>query len=132
MTKTCMTADIEAGLGELLEAEGVSASAPPVPANLGDNLPHVHVTRTGGNRAIMVQDMHMVTLDVYADTEAAAMARADGLTAWAVMLAGQTIGGAYCHDARLNSIPYNNPDPRHPNIARASFGVQLRTRVLHA
>ncbi len=129
MTKTCRTIDIEAGLQTLLALEGWSASAPPIPATLGESLPHVAITRTGGSRTLMVQDAHSVALDVYAATEAGAMEAADELTAWAVSLTA--VGGVPVHRVELTALPYDNPDPRHPNIARATFTVRILTRTAH-
>jgi len=125
------TIDIEAGLQALLVADKWTACAPPLPPTLGSSLPLVAVYRTGGTRALFVQDEHAVTFDVYAADDAAAMESADALTAWASALEGRDIGGEPCHLVEIGALPYNNPDPRHPTLARASFSARIRTRVSH-
>ena len=125
------TIDIEAGLQALLVADKWTACAPPLPPTLGASLPLVAIYRTGGTRSLFVQDEHAVTFDVYAADEAAAMSSACTLTAWATALEGQSIGDEPCHRVEIGALPYNNPDPRHPTLARASFSARIRTRTSH-
>lgn len=131
MSTTRRTIDIEGGLQARLEADGWASCAPPLPSTLGSTLPFVCVTRTGGTRSAFVQDDHAVTFDVYADTESAAMESACDLTAWAADLVGSDIGGEPCHLVSIGALPYSNPDPRHPTLARASFPARIRTRTSH-
>lgn len=123
----CKTIDIEDALQAALNADGVKAAAPPVPANLG---PSVYVHRTGGYGTQYVQDLHTVDFDCYADTEAEAMAQACDLTAWVRALEGRELT-APVYIAQITTLPYNNPDPNHPSLARATFSTQITTRVTH-
>lgn len=123
------TVDIEAALQGALSEEGLSASAPPVPASLGLALPHVHVTRTGGYESSFVQDMHLVDFDVYAADEQAAMAAANALTAWVRGLAGKDLGGVPVYTAAIATLPYGNADPDHQTLCRATFKAQILTRT---
>ena len=125
------TIDIEGALVAALKERGTSASAPPVPSRLGSTLPHVHVTRTGGDEVSIVQDRHRVDVDVYAATSAAAMSAVCELTGWLRSLVGSTLGGVPVYDARVDTLPYDNPDPLHPTIPRATFKASLVTRVQH-
>ena len=77
-----VSVDIETALYDLLTADGYSASAHMIPATLGQNLPHVHVVRTGGFTSDRVLDFNSVDFDVYADDQADAMEAALELTGW--------------------------------------------------
>lgn len=120
--------DIETALYELLAADGYSASAHAIPETLGQTFPHIHVTRTGGYTYDMVLEQHSVDFDVYAADQADAMEAASGLCGWVRELKGAEVCTP-CYDAEVNTLPYNNPDPRHPTIARATFKAQLLTRI---
>lgn len=119
------TRDIETELYNLLEKEGRSVSAHAVPATLGASLPHTHVVRTGGYEQDMVIEASYIDFDVYAKTGAEAMTAAAELCGWVRSLAGE-----YCYTSEVTTLPYNNPDPRHPDIARATFKVQMLTRII--
>ncbi|MBR2838985.1 MAG: hypothetical protein IKE55_09395 [Kiritimatiellae bacterium] len=123
------TIDIEAALVEALGAAGVGASAPPVPATLGAALPWAHVTRTGGSEAAYVQDVHRVDIDVYGSTEAAAAQAAGRLCGLVRSLAGSALGGVPCYSASIETLPYSNPDPRHPTLPRVTLKAQITTRT---
>ena len=120
--------DIETALYELLISEGLSASAHALPTTLGGTLPHVHVMRTGGYTSDLVVETNNVDFDVYAADQADAMTAASNLCALARSLAGTNIG-APCYQSEIVTLPYNNPDPRHPTIGRATFKAQIVTRV---
>lgn len=122
------TIDIETALYNGLTAAGYSASAHAIPATLGDTLPHIHITRTGGSNSSMVIDTHQVDFDVYAADQADAMTAACGLCDWIRGLAGGVVGTA-CYSAEIMTLPYGNPDPRHPNIGRATIKAQILTRT---
>lgn len=131
MSNILRTIDIEDALQQALNAEGIAACAPPVPADLGSTLPFVVLTRTGGSEQSLVQDWHYVSVDVYAATVASAMTAASFLTAWFRALPGSTIGGVPCYKCDINAYPYNNTDQDNPKLARATFGVHVLTRVAH-
>lgn len=117
-----ITKDIETALYEALSDDGYSASAHAVPSTLGRSLPHVHVVRTGGYTYNLVIESHNVDFDVYAADEAEAMEMACDLCGWV-----REFGD--CYRAEITTLPYGNPDPRHPSIARATFKAQITTRV---
>lgn len=120
--------DIETALYDLLTAAGYSASAHSIPATLGQVLPHVHVVRTGGYTTDRVMDVNSVDFDVYADTQADAMEEAAALTGWIRDLEGETVGTP-CYSSEITTLPYPNPDPRHPNIGRATIKAQITIRT---
>ena len=121
--------DIETALYDLLTADGYSASAHAIPATLGQTLPHVHVVRTGGYTSDRVMDFNSVDIDVYAELQSDAMEAAAVLTGWVRDLEGGTIGGSPCYSAEISTLPYHNPDPRHPNLGRATFKAQITIRT---
>ena len=123
----CTTLDIEDALQAALNAQGIKAAAPPVPAKLG---PSVYVHRTGGYSTQYVQDLHTVDFDCYEPTEAEAMAKADALTRWIRELEGRDIGTPV-YISKVTTLPYNNPDPNHSSLARATVSAQITTRVKH-
>ena len=113
--------DIETALYDLLTAAGYSASA--------HTIPHVHVVRTGGFTNDRVMDFNSADFDVYAATQADAMETAAALTGWVRDLEGGTVGGSPCYGAEVTTLPYHNPDPRHPNIGRATLKAQITIRT---
>ena len=121
--------DIETALYTKLTADKYSASAHALPASLGSTLPHVHVTRTGGSTSDLVVETNQIDFDVYAGTSADAMAYAVDLCDWVRSLEGSTLTTP-CYSSEVMTLPYSNPDPRHPNLGRATFKAQilLRTR----
>lgn len=121
--------DIETALYNLLTADHIRASAHAVTATLGDTLPHVHLTRTGGITSSMVIEYNQVDFDVYAADAADAMSEASYLCGWVRDLAGQNVG-SICYASEIITLPYNNPDPLHPTIARATFKAQILTRTI--
>ena len=123
----CTTIDIEDALQAALNADGIKAAAPPVPANLK---PSVYVYRTGGYGTQYVQDLHTVDFDCYAETEAEAMAQACQLTGWVRALEGRELETPV-YISQITTLPYNNPDPSHSSLARATFSAQITTRVMH-
>lgn len=118
------TKDIETALYEQLTESDYSASAHAVPASLGDSLPHIHVVRTGGYESDMVIETNYIDFDVYADDQASAMEEASAMCGWV-----RDLKGGFCYRAEITTLPYRNPDPRHPNIARATFKAQILTRT---
>lgn len=120
--------DIQTALQARLETDGFSASAHALPPNLGNTLPHIHVERTGGFTMDMVMENNMVDFDVYAQDPADAMTVASDLCAWARNLS-ESVVGSFCYASEVTTLPYHNPDPRHPNIGRVTFKTQISTRT---
>lgn len=117
--------DIETALYERLSISGYSASAHAVPPDLGNTFPHVHVIRTGGYEKDLVIEINRVDFDVYAADPADAMEAACVLCGWIRELTGD-----FCYNSEIYTLPYSNPDPRHPNIARATVKAQIVTRTV--
>ena len=122
-----VSVDIETALYELLGKKGYSASAHAIPASLGEDLPHIHVTRTGGFTTDRVLENNSVDFDVYALTEADAMETASELCGWIRDLEGETVETT-CYASEVTSLPYHNPDPRHPNLPRTTIKAQILVR----
>ena len=123
-----VSVDIETALYDQLTADGYSASAHTIPATLGQTFPHVHVVRTGGYNTDRVIDVNNVDVDVYAGTQADAMEAATALTGWIRDLGGSALVTP-CYFAEVLTLPYHNPDPRHPNIGRATIKAQITIRT---
>ena len=117
--------DIETELFYMLTEADYSASAHLVPASLGSDLPHVHVVRTGGYESDLVIEASNIDFDVYAENAPEAMRAAGDLCGWVRDLAGD-----YCYRSDIITLPYHNPDPRHPDIARTTFKAQILTRTV--
>jgi len=117
--------DIETELYNMLTEDGRSSSAHSIPASLGDSLPHVHVVRTAGYEADLVIEFNNIDFDIYAEDDAEAMTSAAELCGWV-----RDLEGDYCYRATITTLPYSNPDPRHPDIARATFKAQILTRTV--
>lgn len=123
-----VSVDIETALYDLLTAGGYSASAHMIPATLGASFPHVHVVRTGGYTADRVLEFNSIDFDVYAGTQIDAMEAASRLCGWIRELEGKTLETP-CYSAEVTTLPYHNPDPRHPNIGRATVKAQITIRT---
>ena len=123
-----VSVDIETALYNLLAADNYSASAHSIPASLGSTLPHVHVTRTSGLTTDRVVDINSVDFDVYDVTQADAMESASALCGWIRDLEGKDVETP-CYSSEITTLPYRNPDPRHPNIGRATLKAQITIRT---
>ena len=125
--ENCYSIDIEAALVTALAADDYSASAPPVTADLsaGD----IVVYRVGGDRRSYVIDAHSVSIDCYADTDAAAVSLANEITGWFGDL--HDLGGIPVYDVQLTVLPYANLDPDNRQLRRYTFAAQVLTRVEH-
>ena len=124
-----VSVDIETALYGLLTAGGYNASAHALPSTLGSTFPHVHVVRTGGFTSDLVVETHYVDFDVYAADQADAMKEASNMCELVRNLEGQTIGTCPCYSSEITTLPYGNPDPRHPTIGRATLKAQILTRT---
>lgn len=125
----CETIDIEDAIQQALNADGIRACAPPVPADL--SAPMAIVWRIGGSERAYVQDVHSVSIDCYAATDAEAAAMANRMTAWVRALPGQELGGVPVYTASVSTLPYLNTDPGHPTLARCTLACEVATRVRH-
>lgn len=121
--------DIETALYNALTLSEFHASAHNLPATLGADLPHVHVVRTGGYTSDRVIESNNIDFDVYAADTTDAMAAAVTLCGWVRDLEGDDIGSPV-YSSEVSTLPYNNPDPRHPNIARVTFKAMILTRTV--
>lgn len=123
-----VSVDIETALYNALSAAGYSASAHMIPATLGTVFPHIHVTRTGGHTEDRVLDVNSIDFDVYEETQMDAMSEASKLCGWVRALEGEDLDTP-CYGAEITTLPYRNPDPRHPTIGRATFKALIRIRT---
>lgn len=126
--------DIEAALADKF---GAGSSAPPLPEGFTASLPWVLFTRVGGDASDRVYTTHDVSVDVYAATWAAAQKAAANAAGFIAALDGRSIGYTEGSD-RIEApvyvascqAPYNNPDPKHPNVPRVTFMANLATRTI--
>lgn len=98
-------------------------SAPPIPQEL--EAPCVVFTRTGGSTSDLVVDTSSVMVHCYGLTWAGAMAIADDVAG--VCKALPYLDNVVTASA-LNTLPYNNFDPQHPDVPRVSFTALITTR----
>ena len=116
--------DVEAAL-----AADLGVHAPPVPPSLGSVLPYCAVERVGGGRADLVVDTHYVSFDVWAATWEEAQGEASRLLAAACSLPRDpSASGTWCA-VTVDGMPYDNPDPRRPDLARVTFFVAATCRA---
>ena len=92
------------------------------------SLPHVHVVRTGGYTSDMVIEENNIDFDVYAEDQADAMTAATELCGWVRDLPQQKVEFT-CYTSEVTTLPYANPDPRHPTLGRATFKALIRIRT---
>ena len=116
---------------EYVLARALGIHATPVPADLERRLPYVMATRTGGGRADLVVDNHFVDIDVWCEKDAWGQAadEAADVMSRVLELAGSTSGGAVVCAATVEAMPYNNPDPLHPDLARVTCSVEITARA---
>lgn len=116
-----------AGLGGFSCAFG----APPTPKDLGTTLPYARIERLGGIRNSLVVDEHDVAVDVWADDWASAQEAANKVVGLLCGLpyADDELDHDYM-DAYINALPYNNPDPDHPDLPRVSFNATVTARAV--
>lgn len=101
--------------------------APPAPDDLTAG--SVQVMSVGGAPQTEVSNEHDVRVDCWAATEAAAFIlanRAAGLIA-SLPMRTPASGRTYT-TARLDALPYLNPDPNRPLLPRVSFRAAVGTR----
>lgn len=126
MAQIVIPVDIEETIADIY---GIHAT--PKPADLGASLPYAVVSRTGGGRADLVVDNHFVDVDVYSDPDDWAGATAEASRLLALMadcINKQASNGAVLYAATVEALPYNNPDPDHPTLARSTFSMRVTAR----
>lgn len=126
-------ADIEGALA----AQFANTSAPPLPEDFDGLLPYALFTRVGGSISERVVNSHSLSIDVYDATWASAQASAAALLEAVTALEGRTIvwiEGATQQSTPIYTvdcaIPYNNPDPLHPNVPRVTFTATVTARAI--
>lgn len=119
-----MPIDVEAAL-----AADLGVHAPPVPSDLGGALPYCVAERVGGGRADLVVDTHYVAFDVWARTWDGAQAEAADLLARAMALPRDPHARHGWCAVTADALPYDNPDPDRPDLARATFQLSITCRA---
>ena len=100
--------------------------APPVP----DDLMGVYSVAfaTGGHRSEYVRDVRYVDVDTYAEDEQTAIAASSAIVPLLEALQSTTIGGTSWQRVACTTLPYINPDPRRPDLARATASYEISVR----
>lgn len=104
----------------------VVACAPPAPDDLGPNT--VCVTRLGGGPQSPVSHEHDVSVDVWAETDGAAMALADRVQGVVASLPMRASASGTAWTTSDPMLPYPNPDPHRPLVPRATFRATVGAR----
>lgn len=98
-----------------------------LPANLGDVLPVVEVSRFGGSDDVLSFDNANVDVDVYAASRGAARTLAEQVRAYMRgQLPGQTFAGAFVLSVSTISAPMWTP---YDNTALRRFNSSYRIRL---
>lgn len=105
---------------------GIVACAPPAPDDLAPGT--VCVTRLGGGPQTPVSHEHDVSVDVWAATDAAAMALADRVQGAIAALPLRESASGATWTSSDPMLPYPNPDPHRPTIPRATFRATVGAR----
>lgn len=107
---------------------GVAFSAPPVSPSLGE-IPAGEVIvcfkRVGGSRDALVVDTHAVSVDLYADTWADAIAEGDRLAGVLAQLPYQSITAMQYHAVDIATAPYPLPDTSNPVLPRVRMLINV-------
>lgn len=120
-------ADIEYILAQCLK-DICPAYPTPVPMDL--NAPAITITRTGGSRASVVVDTHLVSIDVYGDNYGDATDTAGQAVGAICELYGEVAQGTQLGAVNVLTLPYANPDPNHPTLARVTFTASLVAKAV--
>ena len=95
--------------------------APPIPPDLKDG--DVLITRVGGSGVSGASHDHDVSIDCYAADDATAAAMVDEVHGLVVSLPLRNTATQY--SASSANIPYQNFDPRAPQLVRQTFRATL-------
>lgn len=106
--------------------DDIVACAPPAPDDLAPGT--VCVTRLGGGPQSAVSHEHDVSVDVWAETPAAAMALADRVQGVVASLPLREGASGATWTTSDPMLPYPNPDPHRPTIPRATFRATVGAR----
>lgn len=120
--------DVEDLLARDLAGNGAAVTPPPVPGDLGAELPFAVVERQGGARVNPVLDSHDVTISVWAGTWAAAMSAANALAGAVCRLPAEPDTSAQWRTADLTGLPFNAPDANHQDIPRVQLTATVTCR----
>lgn len=103
----------------LAQSRGISASflCPPYDGSC----PSALFERIGGRRINRVADQHRVSVDVRASTAADAVALADSVAGCVCALPDYAAGANEWKSASIETLPYMNLDPDHPDVPRWTF-----------
>lgn len=106
----------------------LACSCDPLPADFDSRLPFAWIRQLGGQRTGMVVDRPMLTVGVYAAGWARAAAVA--ADAYAIVQSLPFTPGTLTDWTACSplSLPYEDPDPDHPNIPRCSFTVNMTVK----
>ena len=115
--------------GRITAALGIAASATPIPEDLGAALPYAVVYNVGGYRDAQtrVLDTGALSIDVYGETPAQAMDACRTVAALVNALQDAD-GSPQVYRSPITTEPYDNPDPMHPTIPRATCAADIVTR----
>lgn len=119
--------DVEEALAADLSAT-VPAFPPPVPADMGAELPCALVQRDGGTRAALVIDTHNVTVSVWAADWAAATEAADALAGAVARLPMERGTPVRWLRAEVTALPFPAPDPDRPGLCRVQLAASVSCR----
>lgn len=122
-------ADVEDALRIDLSTAACPVAAPPVPDDLGAELPFAMVERDGGTRMNIVMDSHNVTVSVWAPTWAEAMREANRIAGSVARLPMEPSAKTQWRTAGITGLPSNAPDPAHPTIPRVQFTASVTCRA---
>lgn len=106
---------------------GVECFAPPAPDELQPE--SACFMALGGVAQTVVSNEYSVRVDVWAATDARAMALANEIAGACASLPWRTFqSGRHYLTAEINATPYGNPDPLRPLVPRASFRLEVGIR----
>lgn len=117
--------DVAADLAATFTEYGLNAAPLPVPETLGETLPLAVIEPLGGMRTSLTIDETPVTIGVYAANEAEAQ-RAAALAVG--ILDALQYSAIIWYRCDITTLPYNDPDPRHPTLPRWSLAATVWTR----
>lgn len=102
-----------------LDAHGIDACCDPLPPDLADRIPLVHVQPLGGSRNGVVVDRFGIRLYAHAATYEDAIALALRAAGVIEGMAGHVVDGSQCYSVSITALPYPAFDLEHENIPRA-------------